>query len=265
MWKKLLNITVIIIGLVSGIMTIISFIWLVLDIKIEPISLVIDFNVPLNASGIISSVAIFFCCMLFLRKEKIRNKKRQEEILSHYNRALSIVQRWFLVNLQNINSIDDKQTLVSEVTEQIKRFFKEIYKKTISVHIKIIRGTQNEDYYAQTFCSTDSFTVAHDSREPLKENTAFNSLFETGKVYFHYSTKHKTMPNYYITSDHRWFQKYSSLLVLPIKGVRENGEEIIGFLWLDSIDPRTFDKETIKLMIPLLNTAVAYLYLVLKV
>ena len=44
MWKKIKDFIVVAIGVISGILTIISFIWLVLDVKIEKLNLVIDLN-----------------------------------------------------------------------------------------------------------------------------------------------------------------------------------------------------------------------------
>lgn len=94
MWKKIKDFIVVAIGVISGILTIISFIWLVLDVKIKKLNLIIDLNFffgNINIVLFLVTMIISLFSILLLRKEKVKNMKMRDEILLQYNKVLSTI------------------------------------------------------------------------------------------------------------------------------------------------------------------------------
>lgn len=72
------------IGVISGILTIIQFIWAVMDIQINKISIIIDLNYfiikGINGVLLLITLAIFILCIGILYRMNKSNKKIQEEL-----------------------------------------------------------------------------------------------------------------------------------------------------------------------------------------
>ncbi len=263
MWKKIKDFIVVAIGIISGILTIISFIWLVLDVKIKKLNLVIDLNFFFENINIALFLVIMIICLFYIglmRKEEVKNMKMWDEILLRYNKVLSTIQKWFLISLEK--GSDSYQKIAYE----IRSLFKEIYNKTIRVQIKMIQEGQGVDAYVQTLCNTQEKLMPMQlSMQKIKENSDFLQLIQTGEGYFSFSKKSKKSTNMYMSSNPNWREKHLSTLVLPIKKANENGMmDIVGFLCLDSSDADTFNEEVNRLIIPLLDTITGYLYLILE-
>lgn len=80
MVKKVFTFIIAAIGVVSGIMTIISFVWMVADIKIEKINIVLDFNFLFGKLGIwifglAMAVSISSITYLIIQRRWEREKK----------------------------------------------------------------------------------------------------------------------------------------------------------------------------------------------
>lgn len=263
MLKKIIDFIVVAIGVVSGILTIISFIWLILDVKIEKFNLVIDLNVffaNINIALFFVTMIIFLICIWILSNENKKRMKMRDDVLLHYNKILWIIQNGFLMRLEK--GSDSYQKIVYEIICEIKLLFKVIYNKTIRIQIKMIQEGQGMEAYVQTICST---------QEPLKpmqkvkENSYFFELFKTGKRYFSFSIKDKKNIYKYMSSNPNWKAEYASSLVLPIKKAHKSGTtDIVGFLCLDSLDIYAFTKDVNTLIVPLLDTITGYLYLILE-
>ena len=267
MWKKIKDFIVVAIGVISGILTIISFIWLVLDVKIEKLNLVIDLNFFFGNIDIVLflvTMIISLFCIWLLRKEKVKNMKMRDEILLQYNKVLSTIQKWFLMSLEKGSG--SYQKIAYEILYEIRFLFKEIYNKTIRVQIKMIQEGQGVDACVQTLCSTqEKLMPVQLSMQKIKENSDFLQLLQTGGRYFSFSIKNRKSANMYMSSNPNWRKEYSSSLVLPIKKANESGvTDIVGFLCLDSLDADTFNEEVNRLIVPLLDTITGYLYLVLE-
>lgn len=267
MWKKIKDFIVVAIGVISGILTIISFIWLVLDVKIEKLNLVIDLNFffgNINIVLFLVTMIISLFCIWLLRKEKVKNMKMRDEILLQYNKVLSTIQKWFLMSLEKGSG--SYQKIAYEIIYEIRFLFKEIYNKTIRVQIKMIQEGQGVDACVQTLCSTqEKLMPVQLSMQKIKENSDFLQLLQTGGRYFSFSIKNRKSANMYMSSNPNWRKEYSSSLVLPIKKANESGVmDIVGFLCLDSLDADTFNEEVNRLIVPLLDTITGYLYLVLE-
>lgn len=260
MWKIVRDFIAVIIGIVSGILTVISFVWSVLDVRIEKLNIVVDLNYVLgNANTLLILFAIMLVCLLYtlqLWRGKIKSKKISESILLQYNHIISIFQK----NLFGESA--DKQGLgyLREIIEQIQFLFKRIYNKSIRVQIKmILEGNES----VKVLCSTQAEIEPYEQK--IKENSEFISLCEKGDGFFSFSTKNKKSARRYFSSDPKWNHKYASLLVLPIKKAQENGAtEIVGFLCLDSINNDTFNEKVRYLLVPLLDTISGYLYLAMR-
>lgn len=263
MWKKIKDFIVVAIGVISGILTIISFIWLVLDVKIEKLNFIIDLNFffgNINIVLFLVTMIISLFCIWLLRKEKVKNMKMRDEILLQYNKVLSTIQKWFLMSLEKGSGSYQK------IAYEIRFLFKEIYNKTIRVQIKMIQERQGVDACVQTLCSTQEKLIPVQlSMQKIKENSDFLQLLQTGGRYFSFSIKNRKSANMYMSSNPNWRKEYSSSLVLPIKKANESGVmDIVGFLCLDSLDADTFNEEVNRLIVPLLDTITGYLYLVLE-
>lgn len=175
MWKKIKDFIVVAIGVISGILTIISFIWLVLDVKIEKLNLVIDlefFFGNINIVLFLVTMIISLFCIWLLRKEKVKNMKIRDDILLQYNKVLSTIPKWFLMSLEKGSG--SCQKISYEIMYEIRFLFKEIYNKTIRVQIKMIQEGQGENVCVQTLCSTQGKLMLEQlSLQKIKENSDF--------------------------------------------------------------------------------------------
>lgn len=266
MWKRRKTFIITTIGVISGLLTIISFIWQVLDIQIKKINIIIDLNWLFGDVGkyiMIFTILISIICIRILCKEFQKAKKIQKIILLHYNSILSILQKWIICDRNKRNNYG--LNIPSELIEEIKLLFKDVYNKTVNIQIKMIDSTEvQKNPYVRTYWSTENHTSNKIAKiERIKDNSEFDNLIKDGAHFFSFSTKYKKLKNKYKSSDSRWMYKYASCLVLPIKKAKEDGlTEIVGFLCLDSMDTDTFSLEVNKLIVPMLDSLTGYLYLI---
>lgn len=266
MWKKKKAFIITSIGVISGLLTIITFIWQVLDIQIKKINIVIDLNWFFGNTGkylMIFSISISFICVRILYKEFQKAKEKQKSILLHYNSILSILQKWVISdkNKENYYGLH----IPSELICEIKNLFKDIYNKPVNIQIKMIDPLekQNEPSVRTHWSTENQASEKIHVIQRIKENSDFSSLLSEGAQFFSFSTKNKKPRKIYKSSNPHWMEQYSSCLVLPIKKAKEDGlTKIVGFLCLDSIDPDTFNAEVNKLMLPMLESITDYLYLI---
>lgn len=266
MWKKIRAVIITSIGVISSLLTIITFAWQVLDLQVKKINVVIDLNWLLGSTGkylMIFSIFISFICARILYKEFQKAKEIQKTILLHYNSILSILQKWVISDKSKENEYE--LYIPSELIHEIKNLFKDIYNKPVNIQIKMIdTPEEQENASVRTRWSTETPYERVDVIQRIKNDSEFCSILSDGIPFFSFSTKDKKLKNKYKSSDPHWRYRYSSCLVLPIKKPKKDGAtKIVGFLCLDSIDPDTFNSETNKLMVPMLESITDYLYLII--
>lgn len=269
MWKKRKNFIITSIGVISGLLTIITFIWQVFDIQIKKINIVIDLNWFFGNTGkylMIFTISLSFICVKILYKEFQKAKEKQKNILLHYNSILSILQKWAISDKNKENNYG--LNIPSELIYEIKNLFKDTYNKPVNIQIKMIDPinplSEQDEPFVRTHWSTENQALEEvPVIQRISENSDFINLLNEGTDFFTFSTKNKKLKNRYKSSNPRWMEQYSSCLVLPIRKAEKDGLIIIvGFLCLDSINPDTFNSEVNKIMVPMLQSITDYLYLI---
>jgi hypothetical protein len=249
---------IIAIGVVSGIMTIISFLWLVLDVKISKIQVVLDFSFIFGKLGLwifIFALVICTSSIIFLYLKQVVNKKKYNNLLLQYNRILKTLAE------QLIQSSVCVESQMVVILKELKPFFDSIFRKPVNIGIKKI-VTRDGKQYVMNVCNV---------RDDLKRgNTTLYELLNNTLLYKLYHKKEKNP--FILMSDHegdqiftykgKSVQRYKSYMVLPINGSSEKGDSVVvGFLTLDSLESKAFVEKNLFIVLPLLSTIAVYLYL----
>ena len=264
------------IGIISGILTIIQFIWAVMDIKTNKISIIIDLNYFIKGiNGVLFSIpfAIFVLCIGILYRMNKSNKKIQEELMLYYSEILSIIQEWFSEERWKDANIKSEPIIVTkgilfQCIHVLKNMFKDVFNKSVNVKIQIIREADGLDPTLSTICNTDEREAFGERDEQyvikVKDNTAYYSLVVNGGRFFEYSSKNDKNASTYFTSDPNWRRMYSSLIVVPMIRSKKAGKEVVqGFISISSIDKDAFNPDIKRLSIPIVETLAGYLLIII--
>ncbi|MDF2951525.1 MAG: hypothetical protein K0S18_1108, partial [Anaerocolumna sp.] len=116
-------------------MTIISFLWLVLDVKISKIQVVLDFSFIFGELGLwifIFALAICTSSIIFLYMKQIVDKKKYNNLLLQYNLILKTLAE------QLIQSSVCVESQMAVILKELKPFFDSIFRKPVNIGIKKI-------------------------------------------------------------------------------------------------------------------------------
>ena len=254
------------IGVVSGILTIIMFVTSVFNISFEKIYITIDLNYFLEKWSIwIFVIALILLIISILIKLNIKKKEvvAKEYFFLKFNELLLFIQKSH--SLQDRTNGLEFDIFMQEVLERMRRIISIYSKRPVNTKVMLILEQNGEQFVKTRWLSSSTQERGSELAKfhKISDNTSFSSLLKGKGSYFCYSTKDRIFDKLYKTSDEKWRQKYSSLLVLPIKQMRDNEEKVIGFLSLDSIDPNVFDINA-DIVIAMVQTIVSYLGVVIR-
>lgn len=249
---------IIAIGVVSGIMTIISFLWLVLDVKISKIQVVVDFSFLFGKLGIwifIFALVICTSSIIFLYIKQVTNKKKYNNLLLQFNQILKTLAE--LLTQSSVCAVSQMVVLL----EEIKPFFDSIFRKPVNMGIKKIVTRDGKQYVMNVCDVRDDQKIGDTTLYELRNNTLFYKMY-------HKKEKNPLIlmsghdADQLFTFKDKKVQCYKSYMVLPIKESGEKGESrVVGFLTLDSLESKAFVKKNLFIVLPLLSTIAVYLYL----
>lgn len=264
--SKLKTIIITSIGVISGILSIITFIRDIFKINIQPIVITIDLNWIFGSDNKILGIIIllvFIVCMFLLYVNCKKNRKIRNDILLHYNSILSILYHWVLCDKN-----DHGLGIPSELILEIKSLFQVVTNKPIDVQIKLIDvfRTKNASYM-RTYWTTKANMSDNFKIEKIENNSDFFRLVMREKGYVVFTRKKKQQKDIHKIFNPKWNYKKCSCLVLPIKTInkdKKNTVEVVGFLYIDSSDANAFSFGVRKALLPILKIITGYLYLIIK-
>ena len=244
------------IGLVSGIMTIISFMWLVLDIKITKVEVKLDFSFIFEKLGIwifICALAICISSILFLYIKHLNSRRRSNDLLLQYSR----IMRNATEQLYKSPPDDDLQDQISSLLFEIKGFLDNLFRKPVNAEIKKIIIRDGEKYITNVCCAYEDYKTVNKALYKLNSNTLFSRLYNEGASSFVIKSD-KKISRLFIYGNQN-VPNYSSYMILPISGIN-NTSPIVGFLTIYTMESKRFIDNYLYVVLPLLSAITVYLY-----
>lgn len=237
MLKKIINYIALVIGIISGIMTIISFLWLVLDIEIRKLQIKIDLN--LVYVNILILLIGFFSLMLisviYLIKSKFTERMKMKIILMRYRDTIYEIKSWIVKKLDNNIEINEDDTIISTITSNMVYIFENVLNKKIELTVHIFPDDLHMRAIEHVIC--------------ILYHTKFNQKFN----------------NMHFNLD-KWNRENKSVLEIPIFNIEENGniDKIKGYIEFKSLKGDVLPLNMRKKIIPLLESISDFLFLVLN-
>lgn len=239
--KKKIGIYLInIIGIVSGILTIITFLSSICGFKFKKIYITIDINIFLKKWSVWIFISAFiiliFSLLVKIKINRIESAKK-DYFIKELNNILSDLYEYSQYNKRKHDK--DLNDFVIDVLAKLNNIISIYTARPIYLRLMMIEDKEKK-YVKEKYSSADNWQENGDALHKISDNTAFYFLMGGDGEYFCYSIKDRIFEKFYKTSDINWRRKYSSLLTVPIKSCGEK-DDIIGFLCLYSIDKNVFD------------------------
>lgn len=256
------------IGVVSGILTIITFMASVFDISFQKIYINIDINYFLGDwSILIFAIAFIILIVSILIKLNIKKKEvlAKESFFMEFGELLQFIQKFY--GLQNRMNNFDIDLFMIGVLERMRKIISIYSKRPITAKVMTISEQNGEQIMKTRWISSSIATPSVEMGKlyRISENTKFGNWIKDkmNNSYFYISGKDRVYDGLYKNSKLMLKQKHSSLLVVPIKKIKENEEKVVGFLSLDLSDKNVFDING-GIVISMAQTVVSYLGVVIK-
>lgn len=271
--RRIVSYTVLILGAISSVLTIISF-----------------FTYSINLPNCISWLIIFAifgmvaAAIILIYQTQKPVSERVEKLSVGFERITHSYSNAINTFYYKATNCTDKNDLFYEIlnechyiNRELNDILTEVLGEKTRTCIKLLHenepGKQIE--YLYTFCRDDlhphiSQQREHKEKIPINENTDFNSIYYGGKNYFIGNTLKKDYLNgKYLNSSNTF--EYNSAYVIPIceeyfkRGCRGPAlSDIVGFLCVDSNKENVFYTELSELCMNLVNATSNLLYLYLN-
>ena len=269
MFIKVKDFIIGLISVISGILTIISFIWMVLDINITKVNITIDLKTAFdNISIIVFSVffIMFIFCILLLRKEKLKNREKQKVILSEFNGILAMVQSWLIMSFKE-RKYSSCIGPMQYILKRMKLLFNSVFDKEVRIQVRVVSLDKDDYLYTHIMCDTK--LIQNDIgriKYKVENDVGFSTLInDKEKRYFSLSLKDKKRLETYKNPSGNIMQDYSSCLIVPIFTTKKDDtSNIMGFVSLYSLEANAFNLKFNELVVPLLEIIAGYLHIMLE-
>ena len=285
------------IGLISGIITIITAITTVIGIVIAltkgsfSISAI---NKPYVAVVVVCAMNVFLLNKT-IKYRKIQAQTREVFSKSYYTLLHDYRNLKGELEVSEYNKYAVYHQIVNFLTntlDSLCSIFNILTRQEVSACIKIIEPSNNLEYLTakvKTFCrskNSDSRRFQYDNDSTRNEtiickNTDFNSIVQPGKTVscFYkrdleaYQKQHQDTDDEYLNSNPEWKKYYKATIVVPIRIANKRNANvesqdsytILGFLCIDSLSTHAFEESQEKYYTRIVKAYAALLYSVLDV
>lgn len=217
-----------------------------------------------NATIFLSCIALLVSLINLLIEFRVRSKERHLDIwnkIKELEKTKIEIKKLKLegkdiVYLQNNNI----ETYLRKVVEMIKGIYPE---SDPNVSIKLISKNNAKellDGQVMTWYTYPDKSNNIKMTYNIKENTDFSSIIKDSSEYFFVSDLKKyNALNSYFNENKDFIQQYNTSIVVPIQKKDKNGEDVIGFLCIDSRE-KLGNVEKNRSIIEIVKSAASNLY-----